>query len=375
MSNTVLVLGAYGNFGQRIATALTRAGLPVILAGRDRGKAEALADSLRTDFPGAEVHCAVFDVNSALPAQLQQLQPHVVINTCGPFQLADYRVAEACIEQGCHYIDLADGRDFVTGISALDERAKAAGVYVISGASTVPGLASAVVEAWGSEFSRIESLVYGISPGQQASRGLATTRAIMTYVGRPLKPFAGHPRAWGWQQIYRQAYPQLGRRWMANCEVPDLDLLPPRYGIRSIRFSAGMELSLLHLGIWFMSWLVRLGIPLNLPARATMLLRASNWFDRFGSADGGMHMLIRGRDQQDQPLLRKWFIIAREGDGPQIPTIPSIVLARKLCTGEFAGAGALPCVGLVSLEEYLAQLDGFAISTYTSTEPAQPPAS
>jgi hypothetical protein len=44
-------------------------------------------------------------------------------------------------------VDLADGRDFVCGIDVLDPQAKAAGVLLLSGASSVPALSSAVVDA------------------------------------------------------------------------------------------------------------------------------------------------------------------------------------------------------------------------------------
>ena len=83
---------------------------------------------------------------SDLPRQLEILKPLVVINTCGPFQNADYGIARACIASGVHYIDLADGRDFVTGITQLDADAKEHNVAVISGASTVPALSAAVIE-------------------------------------------------------------------------------------------------------------------------------------------------------------------------------------------------------------------------------------
>ena len=124
-------------------------------------------------------------------------------------------------------------------------------------------------EYYASEFEVIDELIYGISPGQKAERGLATTQAILTYVGRPLRPFAGVKSVvYGWQNLYRQNYPELGRRWMANYDIPDLDLLPSRYDIKSIRFSAGLELSLLHLGQWGLGWLARLGVPLDLPRHA-----------------------------------------------------------------------------------------------------------
>lgn len=358
MSGKVLILGGYGNFGKRIASALIRHDAPVIVAGRNRQKAEAFAET----FSSPLVETAAFDVTSALTAQLKILHPAVVINTCGPFQHRNYDVARICIAHNIHYIDLADGRDFVTGIAALGEEARAHGVTVISGASTVPGLSSAVLEHYLHGFSQIDSLDFGISPGQQAERGLATTQGILTYVGKPLKPFAGASQhAYGWQDIHRQHYPGLGKRWMANCDIPDLDLLPARYGIRAIRFSAGLELGFMHLGLWALSWFVRIGLPLNLPRHAARLLSISNFFNRFGSADGGMHVILRGKDKHGKPHEQRWFLIARDGDGPQVPCVPAILLAKRLAHGDPMPAGAYPCVGLVTLEEYMAELQRFRI--------------
>lgn len=363
MRRSVLILGGYGNFGKRIAAALTKDGTHVIIAGRNKAKAEALVRQL----PDGLAKVASFDVFTELDAQLESLTPAVVINTCGPFQTSDYSIAQCCIKRGVHYIDLADGRDFVTGITDLDKHAEKEGVSVISGASTVPGLSSAVIEHFKHEFSEITLLKYGISPGQKAERGLATTQSILTYVGKALKPFAGQKKpTYGWQGIYRQDYPTLGKRWMANCDIPDLDVLPARYGIQKIQFSAGLELGFMHLGLWGLSWLVRLRLPLRLPAFAQLLLRISNLFDRFGSADGGMHVILRGKDHNGNAHTRTWFIIARDGHGPHIPTIPAIILARRLVQGDITLRGAMPCVGLVTLEEYLDALSAYNIQTYTA---------
>jgi hypothetical protein len=362
MQNKVLILGGYGNFGKRISIALAKASIPIIIAGRDRVKAEELKLSLCSKHPGLFIETAIFDVHTSLPEQLIKLAPKVVVNTCGPFQNSNYLVAEICIYHKIHYIDLADGRDFVNGISRLDVEAKESDVLVVSGASTVPGLSSAVLEVYKNDFSEIDSLVFGVSPGQRVERGLATTRAILTYVGRLLKPFAGHHNSYGWQDIYRQEYPELGKRWMANCDIPDLDLLAEHYKIKSIKFSAGMESGFLHLGIWVLSWCVRLGLSLNLSKHAEFLLRMSHIFDSFGTQNGGMHMIIDGKDAQGMPHAQKWFIIAKDGDGPQIPTIPAIVLAKKLIIGQEKRRGAKACVGLVTLAEYKAELEGFCVT-------------
>ena len=356
----VLILGGYGNFGKRIAGLLTRKGIAVIIAGRDGAKATGLAKAL----PPGLADVAVFDAKSDLLPQLTKLKSPIVINTCGPFQNANYSIARACIAACVHYIDLADGRDFVTGITQLDADAKKRNVAVISGASTVPGLSSAVVENFLPEFSAIESLTFGITPGQRAERGLATTQGILSYVGRKLKPCPGYTTRYGWQDVYLQPYPEIGRRWMANCDIPDLDLLPERYGIKRIRFSAGMELSIIHFGLWLLSWGVRLGLPVNLTKHAPALLEASHWFDLIGSADGGMHVILKGEDRSGRPVIKKWFIIARDGDGPYIPTIPAVVLAAKIIDGSFVRVGAMPCVGMITLQEYLDELSRLKIKAY-----------
>jgi len=360
--NKILILGGYGNFGKRIAHALVAKGLRVIIAGRNKEKAKQLKTEL-----GDLASYSVFDVNEALAMHVENLAPKVIINTCGPFQSADYRVAQICIDHGIHYIDLADGRDFVTGITALDEAARNHKVCIISGASTVPGLSSAVVEQYRGEFSTIHSMVYGISPGQQAERGLATTKGIMSYVGKALKPFKGMRSInYGWQGIYRQDYPILGKRWMANCDIPDLDILPAKYAIEKIQFSAGLELPFLHLGLWALSWLVRFGLPLDLPKFSKPLLIASDWFNKIGSADGGMHVILSGLDKQGKPHTRKWFIIAKNGCGPHIPTIPAIILAQKLIEGKFSQIGAQPCVGLMTVQDYLNEMTDFDIEVFQS---------
>jgi hypothetical protein len=362
MPGPVLILGGYGNFGKRIAEALADDNIPIIIAGRNAEKAKALAAS----FSGP-VEIAIFDIRTDLGVQLEAYKPSVVINTCGPFQNSNYAVAETCIAHGVHYIDLADGRDFVVGISALNDAAVRAGVCVIAGASTVPGLSSAVLAHFSDDFGSLDHMRYGISPGQGTERGLATTQGIMSYVGKPLKPFSGQTREiYGWQNLYRQPYPGLGKRWMANCDIPDLDLLPQHFGLKSIQFSAGLELSILHLGTWALSWLVRLGLPLNLPKHASLLLRMSDAFNRFGSDDGGMHVTLSGTTKDGRKKTLTWTIIAKDGDGPYIPTIPAVILAKRLHSRGDVPAGAQACVGMIKLEDYLAALDGKAIETYVT---------
>jgi hypothetical protein len=54
-------------------------------------------------------------------------------------------------------------------------------------------------------------------------------------------------------------------------------------------------------------------------------------------------------------MSRYWELVAEGNDGMNIPCMAAVALARKLAGGPVA-TGATPCVGLISLEEYLAEL-------------------
>ena len=121
---------------------------------------------------------------SATAADVQALAAAVLINASGPFQQQDYRLARACIAAGCHYIDLADARAFVTGINALDAEARAANVSVVSGASSVPGLSSAAVRHMSQDMQQLDEVEIGISPGNSFDPGLATAASIIGQAGQ-----------------------------------------------------------------------------------------------------------------------------------------------------------------------------------------------
>lgn len=354
----VLILGGYGVFGQRIADALCQRSIHVIINGRRSAPAEALRQRLLEHHPKAMVSLAVFDVNHDLADQLNRLKPQVVIHTCGPFQGQDTQIASTIINTGIHYIDLADGRDYVQNMAALDAAAKAHQVTAITAASTVPALSSAVLAQLRDQtnISRFEQVRMGITPGQKTPRGLATTQAVLSYLGRRLQPWPGMASpCYGWGGLHRQKYPTIGHRLMGHCEAADLDFFAAHFNIQTLSFAAGMESKLLHLLMWLAAGLVRLGLPLKLDKHASRLLRLSHWFDRLGTADGGMHMAIKARNGQGQHIEKTWFLEVFAGHGPMVPAIPAIVMCEKILRNQ-TPAGVMPCIEMLTLEEYLSEL-------------------
>jgi saccharopine dehydrogenase-like NADP-dependent oxidoreductase len=360
--HTVLILGGYGNFGTIISRALVRdEGLRLLIAGRNGAKARRFALELGL----AEQQGIALDADvTSLTKQLAALQVDTVIHAAGPFQNQDYRVAQACIAAGCHYLDLADGRDFVANIGKLDAAAREAGVLVVSGASSVPALSSAVVDYFLPQFSRLDMIRHGIVSGAKTP-GVATVRAVLGYCGKPFTRLEGGywKGVLGWQGLHRRRYPEpIGRRWLGNCDVPDLALFPQRYpGVRNVTFHAGLGVPLTHLALWACSWLVRWQLVSNM----TQFARPLHWLSRrleiFGPQVSAMHVELSGLGRDGQPLTRTWHIIARKHHGPYIPCGAAIVLVRKLANGSLSERGAMPCVGLLTLDEYMSALAGLDI--------------
>jgi len=337
----VVVIGGGGVFGRHVAGLLRRdAAIETVVVGR-----EAL-----------DIHAP------ELPRRLAALAPDAVVHCAGPFQQHDYRVADACIACGAHYCDLADARGFVTGIGTLHERAVARDRLVVSGASSVPGLSSAVVESVRNRFTRIDTIDVGISPGNRAPRGDATVASILSGVGRPHAAWRGGEWRFtrGWQRLRRFRFRDpAGERWLADCEVPDVTLFPARYAVRDrVTFGAGLELRRLQFGLALIAHLVELGLWRHPERRAHALRRMSEWWLAAGSDVGAMFVRVAGEHR-----AVTWQLIARAGDGPNVPAAVSVAIVRGLARGTLVARGAMPCLGVVSLAEILDVLAPFAIET------------
>ncbi len=354
----VLILGGYGNFGKRIVQQLADiAKITLIVAGRNHAKAQLLCRALLEQGVQAGLEAAAVNVDHrGFAHRLRALRPDLLIHTAGPFQGQNYRVPLACIDVGCHYIDLADDRRFVSNIGNLNSQAREKNVLVVSGASSVPGLSSVVVEHYLSCFARLEEIDTAIVPGNRAERGEATVRGILSYTGHAYPVFFGG--CWrdmrGWMSPRRRNFGEvLGKRWLANVDVPDLQLFPQRYQpVQTVSFQAGLEVPLLHLGMVAMAYLAKWGWVKDWSKWTGPITRFSTLFDRCGSDIGGMQMRLVGQDSYGGRKMLEWTLLAKHGVGPYIPTLSAIILAKKIIMGSLPKTGAYPCLGLYTMDEF-----------------------
>lgn len=354
----VVVLGGAGNFGARIVRALKgQPGLRLVSAGRRA-----------TPVPGAaDVPTAVLDIAAAdFAARLADLAPTLVIHCVGPFQQQDYRVALAALQARAHYLDLADGRDFVAGFSpALHATAVQHRRIAISGASTLPALSTAVTDALSAGLSALQTIQIVIAPGQRAPRGAATLAAVFTYLGRPIALWrnGSWEAGWGWMGLERFRM-GFGTRWGALCDVPDLTLLPGRYPeVKSVVFHAALEIPAQHIALWMLAGLRRMGLPLPVEKWAGALDRVASSFDRFAGEWGGMLVEVVGIDSSGRRVRRTWTLRAPALHGPEIPCMAAILLAMQVANGTLMTPGAYPCMGFLGLPDFTPLFARWGITT------------
>jgi hypothetical protein len=358
----ILVLGGYGFFGSRICAALARnPRIQLLIAGRNADRATALAYQLGLRAENARA----LDATSPQFSQtLRKLGVTTIIHTAGPFQDQSYGVAHAAIQAGANYLDLADGREFVGGIGKLDAAAKQANVAVVSGASSLPALTSAVIDRYLPEFSRLDTVRSGITSGALVP-GIATIRAVLGYCGQPFRVLEKGEwiMEYGWLDTVEHDFPKpVGPRPLGRCDVPDLDLLPKRHpGLRSVSFHAGYASRTAHGVTEWIAKRVRDGKLRSALPLAGAMYRIARWLQPIASDRGAMFVTLEGADPDGDPLALTWNLVARENDGPNIPCAAAIALSGKLAAGQAPAAGAYPCMGLLTVEELLEPLKGLSI--------------
>lgn len=369
----ILVIGGYGGFGGRLSRRLSAAGHHLVVAGRNGSMAAAFC----TDLENTEA--VVIDRQGDVGTFLASRRLDLVIDAAGPFQGSDFRVPNACLALGIPYLDLADARDFVTGFAALAARARAAGIVLVSGASSLPALSGAVARRLAEGLERVHSVDIALSAANRASGGASVVTAALSYAGRPVRLWRGQSwtRAWGWQELRRADFPLQGGaglrgRLVALADVPDLDLLPERLpGRPSVTFRAGTELGFQMRALWLASWLVRWGWVRSLRPFTRALLALYRLTFRVGGKRSAMKMALKGASA-GRNVKRIWTLVAERGEGLEVPTLAAALLAERILAGRVA-PGAHDAGALLTLEDFEPAFAGLALRHEVSERDLPPP--
>ncbi len=320
---TVLVVGATGELGQRVCRLLRRWTPSVRVVGANRSGLG------HPDFPVRRVDLGA--EHSLAPA-LRGVA--LVINAAGPYLYEPAPLVRACVKARVHLVDLADDLAWFGAAAEAASRAGAAsaGVAVIPGCSTVPGLVALLAQRWAAR-EDIVSLSAWLSLGSAnpPSRGLVTT--LLAPLGRRMPG--------GGRCFTRLESAELsdGRRlsfgdWPAP--VPPAGL---RLGTRRLplRFHAGFDRRGLTRALRLAAPLLA-GVPRRfVPALAAAALPLVRALRPFGTLQGALLVCAHDRAGAECDRVE---VFAR-ANGLDIPAAGVIWVVQSLLAGELRAGGLL----------------------------------
>lgn len=121
-----LLYGAYGYTGRLVAERAVERGLEPVIAGRDRSRVEALAETLG-------LPSRVFSLHDPATVRGALEGIDLVLSVAGPFSRTFRPMLEGCLSRECHYLDVTGEIAVLEAAFEADGRAREAGVLLLPG--------------------------------------------------------------------------------------------------------------------------------------------------------------------------------------------------------------------------------------------------
>lgn len=204
MKQRWILYGANGYTGRLIAAAAKKRGLSPILAGRNREAIASLAAATGLEH-------RVFSLGEPNTVRQGLAGMKMVLHCAGPFSATSQAMIEACLAQGCHYLDISGEISVFANAYRQHEAARRADIVLLPGvgfdvvptdclAASLVGIlpaATRLVLAFagngGLSPGTAKTSLEGLARGGCVSRGGQLQRVPLAWKTREI-PFAGGPR-------------------------------------------------------------------------------------------------------------------------------------------------------------------------------------
>ncbi|WP_296707130.1 saccharopine dehydrogenase NADP-binding domain-containing protein [Rhodoblastus sp.] len=168
MDGAILIYGVTGYTGKLIAKAAVEFGVRPILAGRNIENVKAVAESLG-------LIARAFDLGAAAAIDAGLKDVSVVLCAAGPFSATARPMAEACIRNRVHYLDITGEIDVFEALALRDAEAKRQGVMLLPGVGLDVVPSDCLAAHLKRRLPDASDLKLCISLGNEMSRGTAKT--------------------------------------------------------------------------------------------------------------------------------------------------------------------------------------------------------
>lgn len=318
---TLLIYGASGYTGTLVAEHAAARGLQPILAGRTRDKVQPLAHRL-----GLETRVAAVDDKTALRTLLDGVD--VVLNCAGPFSRTAQPMAAACLDTGTHYLDITGEIAVFEAMKALDNRAAAAGILIMSGVGfdVVPSdCLAAHLKRRLPDATDLDLTIVALSA---LSRGTAKTSVEMLGTGSKIRSNGAIVTVDAGADVKSVEVPGIGTRQAVGIPWGDISTAYTSTGIPNIR------------------------TYMSLPPSMVPMMKASNWFKGVWQSGPVQALLKRmidlqppGPDETMRSTGRSYLIGTATGPGGTVRTrletpegyrltmLSAVLIAEKVLNG------------------------------------------
>jgi NAD(P)-dependent dehydrogenase (short-subunit alcohol dehydrogenase family) len=345
-SKSIIILGGYGSTGRLIAQLLLQeTTTTLVLAGRNRDKAQAEAKRLNELYPGGRVQGAFAD--AAEPESLRTLFAEAGLVVVAS-STAEYtaQVAGAALAAGIDYLDVLYSTQKMAVLQDMAADIEAAGCCFITDGGFHPGLPAVLIRYVAGEFDRLSSALVGsvIKVDWSALDLVPETMAEFVAEFLDFQGLVYKDGVWRKAGTMAMINPQkmdfgepFGRQYGLPMFLEEMRAIPELYPeIKETAFFVG---SLNWFVDWFLSPLIMVGLKISPEKSARPLGRLMYWGLRtFSRPPYGTLLKVEARGEKAGHALAIDLVVAHE-DGYAFTAIPVAACLLQLLDGSIRKPG------------------------------------
>ena len=369
--DTILILGGYGGAGRILAELLLReTDKDILIAGRNREKAEAFGTQLNSRHPGSRVSARVAD--AARPDTVEPLFREAGLAVIS-VPLGDLLVplVKLALRTETDWIDLLFQPDTMDLLQPLSEEVVHLGRTVITQGGFHPGLPAALVREAATRFNTLESAVVGMAMNAHFPSTESTFELIDEFGETRMAVYRDGkwkaPR-WGDTRTFRFD-PPAGKQTCYPMAMAEMCILPQTLGLRETGvYVAGFN--------WFVDYLLLPPILLAQTLRKGLLRKTFGhllcWgINTFSPAEDWVLMQLEAEGEIDKRTHCYRMTIFHED--PYYLTAAPVVCCLLQYFNEKLNPGLEMMAHAVEPKQLLADLEQLGIRIQRYTKPALTP--
>lgn len=349
---TVVVLGGYGAVGTAVCEELLRIfSARIVIAGRNLERGQRLAQQL-----GGQAEAVESNVEK--PATYQELlaQASVVVNCV---ENNNFQIAEYCLANSAHYIDVSATVDVLNQLQTLDSAAKRVHKAVVSSVGVAPGLTNLLAGHALSRMGLLKRADIFVLLGLGERHGAAAIRWTLKQFGNKFSIMSNgakkEVRAFADGMSTTMPKP-FGRRTGYRFDFSDQHTLPTTLEIENVSTWLCFDSRLITKMLSLMAQLRLLSI-LPLWRWSDTIARVSHRF-----AMGGTQFAVQV-DAVNKDGSERSFALVGDGEAQMTGVVAARVVEHLLNTS--APSGALHLEQVLDLKTLLGKLGDRLILTET----------